>query len=53
MLVVLFSFIEEEKNQKRNSLEVLDVSATAVVDKGRCPLDPYKPLKRLDLNFYL
>ncbi len=34
LLVVLFSFIEEEKNQKRNSLEVLGVSTSAEVDNG-------------------
>ena len=27
------------------------VSIIAMIDRGLCPLDTYKPLKRLDLNF--
>ncbi len=49
-----FSPLSRSKSSKeRNSLEVLGVSTSAEVDKGRCPLDPYKLLKKFDQNFIM
>ncbi|MBP0957536.1 MAG: hypothetical protein J5997_09255 [Oscillospiraceae bacterium] len=35
------------------SSSVKEISPSAEGDKGRRPLDPRKPLKRLERNFYL
>ncbi len=49
-----FSFSEEEKRSKKEELFwkswVFRLLRKSTM--GRCPLDPYKPLKRLELNFF-
>ncbi len=49
-----FSPLARRKKKQKEELfgKSWGVSPTAVVDKGRCPFEPYKPLKRLELNFF-
>ncbi|MGN0637078.1 MAG: hypothetical protein ACI4J0_01795 [Huintestinicola sp.] len=37
----------------RSSSKDKEISPSAEGDEGLCPLDPRKPLKRLERNFYL
>ena len=50
---VLFSFIEEKRTKRGTLSEVLGVSISAEIDKGRCPFEPHELLKKLDQNFFL
>ncbi len=49
-----FSPLARRKKKQKEELfgKSWGVSTSAEVDKGRCPFEPYKPLKRLDLNFF-